>query len=363
MTFAGKCLVGLETFSKDAPSRFSRARSRRRSPATRPRATPRHPDDLPEPRQRAQPPPHRPVAPAPLSAAARRSAQPRGPRSSDARARRARPTRAAASPCTTHGPLRRAEAARRNRERVRGSAAARRLRRTRLSARCRCECDPRHPLVDLQVRQHVSYVFISHDLAVVRYLADRIAVMYLGQIVDVGAADAVFNPPHHPYTEALASAKYALDHDQAKTRIEAPFRSAAEACRRTPISPAAAGSWTSAEPPSRPGRTTATSTRTDATSLRTNCGQRRARRWRASPERLILGPDMAADACNSSQPDQAMCTKATRLAYHCSTALMHVTPRLHHRSNPPVCTPPLARRVNPRRRQVLARLPADLDHP
>jgi peptide/nickel transport system ATP-binding protein len=61
-------------------------------------------------------------------------------------------------------------------------------------------------LVDLQRREGVAYVFISHDLAVVRYVSDRIAVMYLGQIVDVGPADAVFEAPHHPYTEALLSA-------------------------------------------------------------------------------------------------------------------------------------------------------------
>ena len=56
-------------------------------------------------------------------------------------------------------------------------------------------------------------MFISHDLAVVRYVADRIAVMYLGQIVDVGPADAVFEAPHHPYTEALLSAIPALEPD------------------------------------------------------------------------------------------------------------------------------------------------------
>ena len=61
-------------------------------------------------------------------------------------------------------------------------------------------------LVDLQAQEGVSYVFISHDLAVVRYVADRIAVMYLGQIVDIGPAERVFAAPHHPYTEALLSA-------------------------------------------------------------------------------------------------------------------------------------------------------------
>ena len=66
-------------------------------------------------------------------------------------------------------------------------------------------------LVDLQRREGVSYVFISHDLAVVRYVSDRIAVMYLGQIVDVGPSEQVFSPPHHPYTEALLSAIPTLD--------------------------------------------------------------------------------------------------------------------------------------------------------
>ena len=61
-------------------------------------------------------------------------------------------------------------------------------------------------LVDLQAREAVSYVFISHDLGVVRFIADRIAVLYRGRIVESGPADAVFDGPHHPYTEALLSA-------------------------------------------------------------------------------------------------------------------------------------------------------------
>ena len=61
-------------------------------------------------------------------------------------------------------------------------------------------------LAELQSRQQVSYVFISHDLGVVRYLSDRIAVLYLGRIVEIGPAEAVWNGPHHPYTEALLSA-------------------------------------------------------------------------------------------------------------------------------------------------------------
>src|SRR5206468_1364919 len=58
-------------------------------------------------------------------------------------------------------------------------------------------------LADLQRDEGSSYIFISHDLNVVRYLADRIAVLYLGRLMEVGSAETVFNPPHHPYTEAL----------------------------------------------------------------------------------------------------------------------------------------------------------------
>ncbi|HEY7401252.1 MAG TPA: ABC transporter ATP-binding protein [Actinomycetota bacterium] len=61
-------------------------------------------------------------------------------------------------------------------------------------------------LADLQYDQSTSYLFISHDLGVVRYLADRIAVMYLGLIQEVGTTDQIFHGPHHPYTEALLSA-------------------------------------------------------------------------------------------------------------------------------------------------------------
>jgi peptide/nickel transport system ATP-binding protein len=75
-------------------------------------------------------------------------------------------------------------------------------------------------LADLQGEEHVSYVFISHDLGIVRYLADRIAVMYMGQVVEIGPAEAVFNPPHHPYTEALLSAMPTLDPESQPVRIK-----------------------------------------------------------------------------------------------------------------------------------------------
>ena len=66
-------------------------------------------------------------------------------------------------------------------------------------------------LNDLQRREQVSYLFISHDLAVVRYLADRIAVLYLGRVMQYADAETVFTGPHHPYTEALLSAVPSLD--------------------------------------------------------------------------------------------------------------------------------------------------------
>jgi peptide/nickel transport system ATP-binding protein len=66
-------------------------------------------------------------------------------------------------------------------------------------------------LVDLQTREGVTYLFISHDLGVVRYLSDRIAVLYLGRIMELGTAETVFAGPHHPYTEALLSAVPSLD--------------------------------------------------------------------------------------------------------------------------------------------------------
>ena len=61
-------------------------------------------------------------------------------------------------------------------------------------------------LRDLQGRLGLAYVFISHDLGVVRHLADRIAVMYLGRIVETGPAASVFADPRHPYTRGLLSA-------------------------------------------------------------------------------------------------------------------------------------------------------------
>jgi peptide/nickel transport system ATP-binding protein len=66
-------------------------------------------------------------------------------------------------------------------------------------------------LADLQAKEQVTYLFISHDLGLVRYLSDRIAVLYLGRVMELGPAETVFAGPHHPYTEALLSAVPSLD--------------------------------------------------------------------------------------------------------------------------------------------------------
>jgi peptide/nickel transport system ATP-binding protein len=82
-------------------------------------------------------------------------------------------------------------------------------------------------LVDLQREQQVSYVFISHDLNVVHYVSDRIAVLYLGRLLEIGPSESVFAGPHHPYTEALLSANPSLD-DQARTHADKRIRLSGE---------------------------------------------------------------------------------------------------------------------------------------
>ncbi|MFT5722084.1 MAG: peptide/nickel transport system ATP-binding protein, partial [Motiliproteus sp.] len=74
-------------------------------------------------------------------------------------------------------------------------------------------------LMNIQESQGTSVVFISHDLSLVRYLADRIVVIYLGNIVEQGTTQDVFSPPYHPYTEALISAIPVADTSINKKRV------------------------------------------------------------------------------------------------------------------------------------------------
>jgi peptide/nickel transport system ATP-binding protein len=82
-------------------------------------------------------------------------------------------------------------------------------------------------LVDLQLRSATAYLFISHDLSVVRYLSDQVAVMYMGKLCEVGTPEQLFSPPYHPYTEALLSAISIPDPEvwQEKIRLEGPVPS------------------------------------------------------------------------------------------------------------------------------------------
>ncbi len=74
-------------------------------------------------------------------------------------------------------------------------------------------------LMEIQRTEKTTLLFISHDLSIVRYLSDRVMVMYLGHVVEIGTTDQVFSPPYHPYTEALLSAVPIADTSVQKKRI------------------------------------------------------------------------------------------------------------------------------------------------
>jgi peptide/nickel transport system ATP-binding protein len=84
-------------------------------------------------------------------------------------------------------------------------------------------------LADLQANEGVTYLFISHDLGVVRFLSDRIAVLYLGRLMELGDAERVFSGPHHPYTEALLSAVPTLEGaERPRIKLEGEIPSASD---------------------------------------------------------------------------------------------------------------------------------------
>lgn len=99
-------------------------------------------------------------------------------------------------------------------------------------------------LTDLKREFNLTMLFISHDLSVIKYLSDRVAVMYLGKIVEIGTTDEIFNSPKHPYTKALlnsvpklngmVSKKIILDGDlpsPSEKQIGCPFASRCSECK------------------------------------------------------------------------------------------------------------------------------------
>ena len=81
---------------------------------------------------------------------------------------------------------------------------------------------------DLKDKLHLSLLFISHDIAVMRHIADRVAIVYLGKIMEIGPTRELCEAPRHPYTEALLSAVPEVDGTRARIRLEGDIPSVAD---------------------------------------------------------------------------------------------------------------------------------------
>lgn len=75
----------------------------------------------------------------------------------------------------------------------------------------------------LQRERNITFLFIAHDLSMVKYISDRIAVMHLGRIVELGPADEIYHNPIHPYTKSLLSAVPQPDPDSERTRTRVTY--------------------------------------------------------------------------------------------------------------------------------------------
>ena len=109
-------------------------------------------------------------------------------------------------------------------------------------------------LLQIQAENGTTMVFISHDLGLVRYIADHVVVMYLGRVMECGPTEALYSPPFHPYTEALLSAMPSLDPGQESGRIllrgELPSRfNPPKGCRFATRCPRKLGAICDNEPP------------------------------------------------------------------------------------------------------------------